>query len=159
MATRSPSFRAQTKRTLFFGGCHVQQRSQELATGSRIWQSPEFRGSAKMHLARYLCVVLGLVILAGCVPAAVTVVPQIRGRVIDTTGAPITGATVSIAPADSPDLKARTIKTDGRGCFQRGQEKRWFLAVPVAAHAVGPEFIATASHRGMQSAPKRFGGD
>lgn len=97
--------------------------------------------------------------LAGCVPATGTVVPRVSGRVVDTGGTPLAGATVKIVHADSPDEKPRKINTDAQGRFHRGEEKRWFMAVPVPAHAVEPEFIATASNDGKQSTPRRFGGD
>lgn len=106
-----------------------------------------------------LSILFAAVTLAGCFSATATVVPRVSGRVVDITGAPIAGATVSIARADSPGEKSREVRTDRQGRFQRGEERRWFLAVAVAAHAIGPEFTATASHQGMQSTPKRFGGD
>ncbi len=114
-----------------------------------------------MRLDRlYLLLAFGTAVaLAGCVPATGTIVPRVSGRVVDMAGTPVADATVKIVRADSPDEKPRKINTDAQGRFHRGEEKRWFLAVPVAAHAVEPEFIATASHDGKQSTPKRFGGE
>src|SRR5829696_3465585 len=101
-----------------------------------------------------LLILAGSIVLAGC---ASTVVPPVSGRVVDVTGAPIGGATVSIAPADASEARPRMVKTDRRGRFQRGEERRWFVALPVAAHAIGSKFTATASH-GTRSAPAQFGG-
>lgn len=97
--------------------------------------------------------------LAGCVPATTTVVPRVSGRVVDAMGTPIGSAEVKIVHADSPNEKPRKINTDAQGRFHRSEEKRWFLALPVAAHGLEPEFIAAASHQGKESVPQRFGGD
>ena len=105
-----------------------------------------------------LCQVLALFMTIGLGGCATTVVPPVRGCVVDGAGTPIAGATVTIAPVDSPQEKPRHVKTDRLGRFARREERRWFVALPVAAHAIGFEFSATASYEGTQSAPKRFGG-
>ena len=107
-------------------------------------------------MQRHFVQLLTLFTIMNLVGCTTTVVPPVSGRVVDVTGTPIAGAVVTIARVDSADEKPRSVKTDGSGRFSRTEEKRWFVAPPVAAHAIGPEFTATATHDGTQSAPKRF---
>ena len=104
-----------------------------------------------------LLVLLAVAAVTGCVPATGTVVPRVSGRVVDLTGKPVAGATVSIEMLEMGEAP-RKVRTGRHGRFRRAEEKRWFLGVFLPVHAMGPELTATAWHQGMRSDPQRFGG-
>jgi hypothetical protein len=75
------------------------------------------------------------------------------------TGEPAPGAKVVIAPADgSSETPTVEVRADQRGQFRRRERTRWTIVPLLPLDALAPEFIATASHDGLESAPKPFGG-
>jgi hypothetical protein len=96
--------------------------------------------------------------VSGCITAA-TMVPRISGRVVDTTGRPVAGAKVGVIPLEPlyRDL-AFELTADQRGRFQRREQVRWGLMLPVPADAMVSEFEATALHGGRPSRAHKFGG-
>ena len=120
------------------------------------------RFSGRVHgfrsLEQLLVVAVGLHLI-GCIPATATLVPQVSGRVVSGGGVPIHGATVRVAPEDKALAdRSFTLKTDRRGRFRRAEQTRWSLAPFLPIDAIGPTFVATASHENVQSAPAHFGG-
>ncbi len=109
-----------------------------------------------------LCQVLSLfalVHLAGCLPATGSLVPALRGRVVDSMGQPVSGAKVTVAPVDpTVEIRSFAISTDRQGRFRRGEQAQWFLAILVPTDVIAPEFEATATRGEARSTPKRFGG-
>ena len=101
----------------------------------------------------------GLVHLGGCLPATWTVVPEVRGRVVTATGQPAPGAKVVISPAEtSSKTRALQVRADARGEFRQREKTRWTIVPFLPLDAYAEEFIATASHAGLESAPVQFGG-
>jgi hypothetical protein len=97
--------------------------------------------------------------LSGCLPATWTVVPEVKGRVVTATGEPAAGAKIRIVPADdSSEGRSVEVTADGRGQFRRAEETQWTMVLLLPLDAIAPEFVATASHAGRQSAPEKFGG-
>jgi hypothetical protein len=112
----------------------------------------EYRNSlmAAMMLSLPLC---------GCIPATTTVVPQISGRVVDATGKPVANAEVCISLAKETSAPLlRKCTTDQSGKFRHEEETQWCIAPILPLDAIAPEFVAAATHNGVRSSPKEFGG-
>ncbi len=113
---------------------------------------------------RYRPIAQSLVFLAllqsmGCLPATITVMPRISGRVVDSLGRPLAEAEVSIARTDkAPNGHSSHVTANQEGRFRRDEETRWTLA-PVLPVDFVSDFVAVASFHGSCSVPVRFGGN
>lgn len=102
---------------------------------------------------------IATILLAGCVPATCTVVPEVRGRVLTQAGQPVADARVKISSeAPSSDQPAVEATTDAHGQFHRNEQTRWTIVPLIPLDAIAREFTATASYAGSESEHKRFGG-
>lgn len=98
---------------------------------------------------------------SGCIPATVVEMPAVTGRVVDSGGRPVGGATVEIAPDAelSSGLRAIYLNTEKDGRFHSNERVRWAMVFPfIPADAVGPGSMARASSRNLRSDAKPFGG-
>ncbi len=109
--------------------------------------------------ARHGLVAATLAGAAGCLPATYTAVPQLAGRVLDTTGRPVSGATVAV-DVDGGDAgdRALTLDTDGQGVFSRPEETHWWLAPVLPLDFLPKTYVAVTSAGAERSPPKACGG-
>jgi hypothetical protein len=98
------------------------------------------------------------VVLAGCAPAAFTIVPEIRGRVVDVNGEPVSGASVHITKkADSPGREQDiTLSTDSSGKFFRKEASMWGLYI-VPMDVFGTQFQIQARDATRRGKVTEFG--
>jgi hypothetical protein len=107
----------------------------------------------------YNALVLSLLGLTGCLPATVTDVPRVSGRVIDTTGTPLPGATIVVCDATrGSGHRSWQLAADRDGRFNHAEQVHWFLAPLLPADLFPPELVAVASYGGAHSEPKAFVG-
>jgi hypothetical protein len=106
--------------------------------------------------------ILALLATSGCIPGVCTRVSAMRGSVVDRTGKPVEGATVSAVkvPGESGDDFHYSAKTGPLGRFQIGPERHlaffWLIGAPPDDHWQ-PRGTLQASYRGASSAPLEFG--
>jgi hypothetical protein len=108
---------------------------------------------------RLVTVLVALAGVAGCCPANFTLVPQIRGRVVDAAGQPVPDARVHVAkPHEAEGFELDTTLTcDVDGRFYRKEHTRWgVFIVPMDLFATHIE--AVADHNGRQSDVQRYRG-
>jgi hypothetical protein len=111
----------------------------------------------KLQLSARLIPIAGPLVLAACIPAVVTDVPEVHGRVLDsTTGLPIRGAQISAQAVISREKDAlTTTDADGRFAISRHSHTEWvplggdlsptFAFVQIEAHGYAPMTLRSYS--------------
>lgn len=95
-----------------------------------------------------------VLLLGGCYPATWTVAPALSGRVTDSHGRPVPGATVEVANSEQEVTKvAFSVTTDNQGRFARDEEVDWYLhMLPMRT---SPARLLLTAHSGAATSTPR----
>jgi len=93
----------------------------------------------------------------GCMPAVVTTVPALSGRVVNSQGRPVSGATIEVSEKPGSQGRARvgsrTFTADAEGRIERPEERKWMLHM-IPGDVYGPTLQVKATANGVESVPR-----
>jgi hypothetical protein len=110
---------------------------------------------ATLMRLRLLATLTLTLFLSACVPATFTVVPEIKGRVLDSAGEPVPGAHVDVRALPEGARKF-SLTCDESGRFYRGEEAQWGLYI-FPMDNFGRQYEAVSVVNGQSSNTKKFG--